>query len=430
MDIHKIIGKIPIKPKRGFVLPSHKYTGPYNPLHEQLDENDVPLPGQEPYNNVDAISMRHDICYRDHDTKKGKADCDNDMLAELEVLKPENIREKIDRKLVQSIMGAKRRMGWGIQWSNELADELHRPIRRKFQKRKVFAKNTDDIWSADLIEMIPFARYNKGYKYLLMIIDVFSKYGWIVPVKTKTGAAVSDAFGRVFKTSGRVPSRLWVDKGREFYNKTLKQLLDKKGVSIYSTENEEKSSVVERWNRTIKRYMWKYFTANNTHKYIDILPELVEKYNNTYHRSIKTTPSKAINPDNFNHVFEALYGDMKQLVKKPKFKVGDRVRISKKKKTFEKGFTTNWSEELFIITEVKNTKPPTYEIEDLNGKPIQGTFYEQELQKSQQSSYRIEKVLKRRRGKTGQKEVYVKWKGYDRSFNSWIPQSDLEHGNQ
>ena len=163
MDIHKIIGKIPFKPKRGFVLPSHKYTGPFNPLHEQLDRNDLPLPGQEPYNNVDAISMQHDICYRDHDTKKGKIDCDDKMIAELEVLKPKDIREKIDKKLVQSIMKSKRRMGWGIQWSNELADELHKPIRRKFQKRKVFAKTIDDIWSADLIEMIPLAKYNKGY---------------------------------------------------------------------------------------------------------------------------------------------------------------------------------------------------------------------------------------------------------------------------
>ena len=428
MDIHRVIGKIPFKPKKGFVLPSHKYTGPFNPLHEQLDENDLPLPGQEPFNNVDAISMHHDICYRDHDTKKGKLHCDNKMLAELEVLKPKDIREKIDRKIVQSIMKSKQRMGWGIQWTNELADELHRPVRHKFQKRKVFAKTIDDIWSADLIEMLPLAKYNKGYKYLLMIIDVFSKYGWIMPVKAKTGAAVSTAFEKVFKTSGRVPSKLWVDKGREFYNATVQQLLKKKGVSMYSTENEEKSSIVERWNRTIKRNMWKYFTANNTHKYIDILPELVEKYNKTYHRSIKTTPINASKPDNFNHVFKALYGNMKQLERKPKFKVGDRVRITKKKKTFEKGFTTNWSEELFIITKVKITKPPTYEIEDLNGKPIQGTFYEQELQKSKQSSYRVEKVLKRRKAKNGQKEVYVKWKGYDTSFNSWIPLSDLKHG--
>ena len=429
MDIHKIIGKIPFRPKKGYVLPSHRYSGPFNPLHEQLDEEDRPLPGQEPFNKVDAISMKHDICYRDHDTKRGKSDCDDKMLAALEELKPENIRERIDRKLVQSIIKSKRRMGWGIRWSNQLADELHKPIRRKFQKRMVFAKTVDDIWSADLIEMIPLAKYNKGYKYLLMVIDVFSKYGWIVPLKTKTGKAVTEGFKKVF--SDRVPSRLWVDKGKEFYNKTLQSLLDKEKVIMYSTENEEKSSIVERWNRTMKRHMWKYFTANNTHKYIDILPELVKRYNETYHRSIRTTPSKATNPDNFNHVYASLYGHMKELIKKPKYKVGDRVRIIKKKRTFEKGFTTNWSEELFTVTKVKDTKPPTYEIKDLNGNVIHGTFYEEELQKSKQSIYRIEKVLKRRQNKNnGQKEVYVKWKGYDNSFNSWLPLSELKHGNQ
>ena len=157
--------------------------------------------------------------------------------------------------------------------------------------------------------------------------------------------------------------------------------------------------------------MWKYFTANNTHKYINILPDLVKKYNNTYHRSIKTTPAKASDENNFNDVFTSLYGNMRQLSKTPKFKVNDRVRIIKKKRTFEKSFTPSWSEELFIITKVKDTKPTTYEIEDLNEKPIQGSFYEQELQKSKQTVFRIEKVLKRRHNKkNGQKQVFVKWK--------------------
>ena len=108
MDIHKAIGKLP-QPKRGFVLPYHKYTGPYNPLHEQLDENDQPIAGQEPYNAVDEISMRHDICYRDNSSAKdGKLKCDDEMLHELDELEPKGIREKIDKKLVQSIIGKKR----------------------------------------------------------------------------------------------------------------------------------------------------------------------------------------------------------------------------------------------------------------------------------------------------------------------------------
>ena len=429
MDIHKLIGKIPVIPRKGFVLPYHKYTGPYNPLNKQLDGNDQPLSGQEPYNAVDTISMHHDICYRDHTSKAGKQNCDDEMLKELKVLKPKDLRERIDKKVVQGIIGTKRRMGWGIQWSNELADELHKPIQHKFQKRKVVSKTVDDIWTADLVEMIPFAKFNKGFKYLLMVIDVFSKYGWIIPLKTKTGITVSNAFKELFKE--RIPTRLWTDKGKEFYNKSMKELLEKKKVILYSTENEEKSSVAERWNRTIKRNMWKYFTANNTYKYLDILPALVDKYNNTYHHSIKCSPKEALDSKNYIHVFKALYGDTSDLAKKPGFHVGDKVRIVKKKKTFEKGFTPNWTEEVFTITQVKKTKPPTYVIQDTKGEEIHGTFYEPELQKSKQTIYRIEKVLKRRANTvTGQKEVYVKWKGYNNNFNSWIPFSNLQHGNQ
>ena len=364
MDIHKLIGKLP-RPKKGFTLPKHKYTGPYNPLHLQLDKNDKPLPGQEPYNAVDKISMHHDICYRDHDDKEGKLRCDDKMLKDLAVLKPRGIRERIDKNLVEKIIGIKRKRGWGIQWTNELADELHKPIRRKFKKRMVFAKSVDDIWTADLVDMQSISKFNKGYKYLLMIIDVFSKYGWIIPLKTKTGLEVAKSFKELFKT--RTPSRLWTDKGREFYNKPVKQLLHKNNVILYSTENEEKSSIVERWNRTIKRNMWKYFTANNTHKYIDILPSLVEKYNNTYHHSIKCTPTQALEPRNFIAISNSLYGKMKQLAKAPKLKVGDKVRISKKKTKFEKGFTPNWTEEVFTINSLKKTKPPTYTIKDAKG---------------------------------------------------------------
>ena len=142
--------------------------------------------------------------------------------------------------------------------------------------------------------MSSFCRPNKGYKYLLTVIDLFSKYGWIVPFKTKTGKEVTQAFRKV-SLSGH-PSRLWTDKGTEFYNQELKTVLTANNVMLYSTENEEKSSGVERWDRTMKIIMWKYFTSNNTQKYIDVLPNMVEKYNNTYHRSIKLISSDTRNP--------------------------------------------------------------------------------------------------------------------------------------
>ena len=234
MDIHKIIGNLP-RPKKGFVLPGHKYTGPYNPLEEQLDENDTPVPGQEPFNAVDAISMRHDICYRDHgDTKGGKHDCDDTMLKELDVLEPKNIREKIDKRLVKSLIGAKRKLGLGvIEWSDPLTDELHKPVRKNFKKRRVFAAKSNDIWAADLVDMQYYAKTNKGYRYILMIIDVFSKYGWAIPVKRKTASEMVEAFTHLWDSGEKPPRFLWTDRGRESDNAQMKALLKSRNVHLY-----------------------------------------------------------------------------------------------------------------------------------------------------------------------------------------------------
>jgi len=121
-----------------------------------------------------------------------------------------------------------------VNWSSQLADELHKPIIKNFPKRKVFVNGIDKIWSADLVEMQAFSKFNRGVRYLLIVIDVFSKYGWMLPLKDKTGKSVTDAFKEIFKKSKRKPEKLWTDKGREFYNKHVKEL----GVELYSTENE------------------------------------------------------------------------------------------------------------------------------------------------------------------------------------------------
>ena len=182
MDMHRVTGEIPFKPKRGFVLPKHRFTGPYNLMHLQLDSKDNPLPGNEPYNAVNDISMHHDICYRDNDTSAGKRECDRIMLSGLNTLVPNDRRLKVDRERIRSIIGLKHRMGLGIHWTNQLTNDLHKPVRRRFDKRTVIAKQVDDILTADLVDMSAFSRSNKGYKYLLTVIDVFSKYGWIVPL--------------------------------------------------------------------------------------------------------------------------------------------------------------------------------------------------------------------------------------------------------
>ena len=260
--------------------------------------------------------------------------------------------------------------------------------------------------------MTAFNKFNKGIKYLLTVIDVFSKYGWIVPLKNKTGSEVAKALRQIFKE--RKPSKLWVDKGKEFYNKEVRSL-----VELYSTENEEKSSVVERWNRTMKEKMFKYFSANSTRKYIDVLDEMVKNYNSTIHSSIKMTPIEASKKNKENTVWQNLYS-IPMPAAHPKFSVGDRVRIMKKKKHFEKGYTPRWTEEVFDIDVVQYTDPPTYKLKDLNGEKITGSFYEPELQKTGQETFRIEKVLKKRGNK-----VLVKWLGYPDSFNSWIDSNEI-----
>ena len=301
-----------------------------------------------------------------------------------------------------------------LKWSDELAEELHKSVTKKFPRRRVYADGIDKIWAADLVDMQSFSRDNKGVKYLLTIIDVFSKYGWIVPLKQKTGIAVANALEQVFRE--RKPEKLWVDKGKEFYNKDVRKL-----ITIYSTENEEKSSVVERWNRTMKERMFKYFSANNTRKYIGVLDEMVRQYNNTKHSSIKMTPVEASEKKNENKVWLNLYDDrIYDQEIKPKFRVGDKVRITKKKGLFEKGYTPRWTEEVFTVSAIQYTDPTTYKIADLNGEEIQGTFYEEELQKSSQEIFRIEKVIKRK----GDRSL-VKWVGYPDSFNSWVDNKDL-----
>ena len=157
---------------------------------------------------------------------------------------------------------------------------------------------------------------------------------------------------------------------------------------------------------------------------------MIKKYNSTYHRSINCTPTDARKPANYQHVFDALYaGKIRRIREKkisPRFKIGDKVRIAKKKKTFGKGYTTNWTEEIFTVIKVQPTIPVTYKIKETRGEEIQGTFYEPELQKTKQEIHRIEKVLRRRTRKDGVKEVYVKWKGYNEIFNQWIPKSDIQ----
>ena len=311
------------------------------------------------------------------------------------------------------------------KWTDQLAEELHKPIKRKFTKRRVLSDGIYDIWSADLVYMQWSSKEINGVKYLVNVIDVFSKYAWSVPIRDKTGKSIVGAFQHIVDTSHRIPKKLWLDQGTEFYNRTFKKWLNDNNIDMYSTYNEGKAVIVERFNRTLKERKWKYFSAKNTYHYLDVIDQLVHHYNTTKHRSIKMTPTKASMKSNEIEVYNNLYGDLNPAKRRAKYKVGDKVRISKWKGTFEKGYTPRWTEEVFEIYMIQKTYPITYRIKDWNGDLIDGSFYEQELQKTSQTDvFRVEKILK-----TDKKNnmVFVKWKGYPNTFNSWIPKASTEN---
>ena len=294
---------------------------------------------------------------------------------------------------------------------------LHKPTRNRFRRRRTYAKDINDLFQADLVDMSAMARQNDGNRYLLTCIDVFSKRAWAVPLKTKSGENVKAAFEFIFKDA--IPNMLQTDKGTEFLNSTVQALFAQHDIKHYTSENEDiKAAVVERFNRTLKNKMWRYFTHAKTQKYIDVLDEMIDSYNNTYHRSIGMAPNQ-VTPDNMQTVMDRLY----PVKSKPiyKFDIGDKVRMSKGKHVFKRGYMQGWTDEIFTVSERYPTDPATYGVRDYGGEDIKGKFYEQELQKviKDDEVYDVEEVIKtRRRG--GKVEYLVKWKGYPSKFNSWV----------
>ena len=200
----------------------------------------------------------------------------------------------------------------------------------------------DNIWGADLADMQLISRYNKGVRFLLCVIDIFSKYAWVLPLKDKKGASIVAAFQSILKPSNRKPNKIWVDKGSESYNASFKKWLQGNDIVMYSAHNEEKSVVAERFITTLKSKICKYMTSLSKNGYIDKVDDTVDEYNNTYHTTIKMKPIGVKDNTYINT-------DKEINDKTPRFKVGDHVRISKYKNIFAKGYTPNWSEEVFVI---------------------------------------------------------------------------------
>ena len=258
--------------------------------------------------------------------------------------------------------------------SSILADQLHKPIIRKFDQRKVYSQFKDNICGVDLADMQSLSRKNKGIKYLLCAIDLYSKYAFVIPLKDKKGISIVNAFNKIIKQSNRKPNKIWVDQGREFYNNVFEKWLSDNDINMYSMYNEGKSVVAERFIRTLKNKLYKHTTATGKNVYYNVLDDVVNKYNNNKHSTIKMKP---IDVKNNKRVYIDEHNE-----KDSRFKVGDRVRISRYKNIFAKGYTPNWSKEIFIVDKINDTVPYTYNLKDLNDEEIIGSFYDRELQKT------------------------------------------------
>jgi hypothetical protein len=299
----------------------------------------------------------------------------------------------------------------------QLVDELHKPARRNFKRRTVILKGINDLWQADLVEMGEYASDNNGYRYLLTVIDTFSKFAWALPVKTKSGVEITKTMNQILIKHS--PTHLQTDNGKEFYNNNFQNLMKRYNINHYSTYTSLKASIVERFNRTLKGWMWKQFSLNGNYKWIDNIQDLVNKYNSTIHRTIKMRP-RDVNFTNEKTLLNTVYNKIKTFPL-PKFKIGEKVRISKHKYLFEKGYTPNWTTEIFVIKNIKNTNPVTYILKDYQNETIQGCFYEYELLKTKQPNiYLIQKILKQKGNK-----VYVKWLGFSDKHNTWIDKSKI-----
>ena len=298
--------------------------GPFTRHKERIEE--FKHTGDTRYiyrNELDKACFQHDSVYADHKDLINRTEADKvlrDKAYDLASNPKYNGSQRGLAGMVHKFFD-KKSIGSGIASSSILADKRHKPIIRKFNKRKVHSQFKDNIWGVDLADMQSLSKKNKGIKYLLCAIDLYGRYAFVIPLKDKKGISIVNAFNKIIKQSNRKPNKIWVDQGGEFYNNVFEKWLSDKDINLYSTYNEGKSVVAERFIRTLKNKLYKHMAATCKNVYYDVLDDVVNKYNNTKHSTIKLKP---IDVKNNKRVYIDEHNE-----KDSKFKVGDRVRISR-----------------------------------------------------------------------------------------------------
>ena len=310
-----------------------------------------------------------------------------------------------------------------------------KPSRKKYPRNKVIVDGINDQWDSDLMDMSNVSKENDGVRYVLVAIDVFSRKGRALPMKTKTGKEVAATLEKMLLVEH--PRAIRTDKGREYLNKDVRGVLDRKNILHSVTQNEVKANYAERFIKTIKNKLTKFMLENQSLRYVDKLQAVVEGYNNTYHRSIGMAPNK-VTKKNSQLLWEDLYvrpywDEMQKNKKRTKlrfrYKIGDTVRISHLRNLFSREYHQKWTSELFtIVKRINRSGIPVYEVKDWSGEPVVGRLYEQELHKvivKPGHVFKIENIL-RSKGRGAKKEHLVHWLNWPKKYDSWVKALDIQ----
>ena len=323
------------------------------------------------------------------------------------------------------------------EWlSKQQVYTIHRKVKRKFKRPKVISSYKNYIWDGDTINMVYYKDENDGYSYILLLIDIFTRFVWTAPLKTLRKEEMLKVLkGLLPKVK---PDKLRTDHGGEFNNDLVKKYLKEMKIDYFTTTHELKANYAERANRSVKTRLTRFMYKNHTPKWLNTLPKVTKAYNNARHRTIKMTPTQALTADRFdlwNNQY--MVKDPKPKKVRPKvpvknvfnLKVNDRVRIQSSKSPFERAYTEKWSVEIYtIISRKVNQGLAMYNIKAWDNEEIKGSFYENEVQKvgaTADIEYIIDEVI-REEEKDKKKGYIVSWVGWPARYNSWVPAKDVK----
>lgn len=311
--------------------------------------------------------------------------------------------------------------------SGEYTYTIHKKVVRKFKRRKTISKGIGHQFQADLIQFDMLSRQNSNFNFILICIDVFTRKVYAEPIKRKTGVLVAEAMDKIFTKSKILPKRLQVDFGPEFYNRHFESLMKKYNVKMFSVHSSTKASLIERAILTLKRRLFKWMTHNGTKRFLEILPQIIHSYNHTRHKSTGLRPVD-ITKKNEKEVWIRQYADQFPLKVNFKFKVGQRVRLVKDKKLFEKSYLPGWSSAIYTIVSRRATSPVTYQLKNAEGQTLNRAVYEQQIQliSEPEDNLLAIDVIKSRSLANGQMEHFIHYSGWPKYFDRWISSSHVK----